>query len=243
MASGHRAVDVTDLAARLADDRELIVAELAATAGELPAVVARADATRGALVERAVAARVVAFTSADVGEDVARLVRDQDAQLALTACPDELWRTGKPSTPPSPRWSGRRATSAYWRRGTASAPAAVTVLFGAAEHDWAAAERLAWVAVATEASPLCSAATQAPERVDASRTLATASLLLQRHLGVASSPLLAEAGPEGIVVGGRRRARRGRACRRWCDRRVLRLRRATRRRRCSSFGAATVRAA
>ena len=75
----------------------------------------------------------------------------------------------------------------------------VIVPFGAAEHDWAAVELAAWVAVATEASL---AARQRRRRPSARREphARHASLLLQRHLGVASSPLLAEAGPEGIVA-------------------------------------------
>src|SRR3954452_5758603 len=71
-----------------------------------------------------------------------------------------------------------------------SAP--VLVPFGGAEHDWGALELGAWLASATKA-PLRMLGT--PE---GQRSLANASLLVQRFAGVSAEPVLAERGQAGI---------------------------------------------
>ena len=75
------------------------------------------------------------------------------------------------------------------------------VPFGGGEHDWAALELGSWLAIATS-SLLRLVGTRAdPDRGqrDASRLLADASLAVQRVVGIASEPLLAEASEEGLV--------------------------------------------
>ena len=78
--------------------------------------------------------------------------------------------------------------------------APLVVPFGGADHDWAALELGAWLAAATGAPlRLLGAGGEGEEGQDASRLLATASLLVQRFVGVAAEPLLAEPGREGLI--------------------------------------------
>jgi hypothetical protein len=73
----------------------------------------------------------------------------------------------------------------------------VLVPFSGAEHDWSAVEIGAWLAGGWHV-PLRLAG-PALEGRDASRLLASASLAVQRALGVAAEPLLVEPGPAGLV--------------------------------------------
>jgi Kef-type K+ transport system membrane component KefB len=196
--------------------RELIVARLiepprgASVRGGLQterfqlAEAARAvDRERGDLLERGVPARAVAFTSTDVGRDLAKLADREDVDLVLLDGRRPLRGEGVP----------RGAVGSVLRR----APSDVAVLvaredavvapgpdaplvvpFGGAEHDWAALELGAWLAAATGA-PLRLLGAQGEGEEDASRLLATASLLVQRFVGVAAEPLLAEPGRAGLL--------------------------------------------
>jgi hypothetical protein len=65
----------------------------------------------------------------------------------------------------------------------------VVVLFGGGEHDWAAIEIGAWIAGGRD-SPLKLAGPAKGRERDASRTLASASLAVQRVLGIAAEPVL-----------------------------------------------------
>jgi nucleotide-binding universal stress UspA family protein len=71
------------------------------------------------------------------------------------------------------------------------------VLFVGAEHDWTAVELGAWIAGA-QGVPLRLAGPTEENR-DASRLLASASLAIQRALGVAAEPMLLAPGPEELV--------------------------------------------
>jgi hypothetical protein len=77
----------------------------------------------------------------------------------------------------------------------------VLVPFGGADHDWAALELGAWVASSSGARlRLLGAAGDDAGRRDASRLLASASLVLQRLAGVPAEPLLIEPGREGVLA-------------------------------------------
>jgi hypothetical protein len=85
--------------------------------------------------------------------------------------------------------------------GTAEPSSSVYVPFGGGEHEWAALELGAWLAAAAGA-PLRLVGTKSDARGgrrDASRLLAEASLAVQRAVGVAASPLLAEAEELALV--------------------------------------------
>ncbi len=74
------------------------------------------------------------------------------------------------------------------------------VPFGGAEHEWAAVEVGAWLARATGAALRLAGTASGEADRDASRLLATASLVVQHTAGVAAEPLLVEAGADGIIT-------------------------------------------
>ena len=76
----------------------------------------------------------------------------------------------------------------------------VLVPFGGAEHDWAAVELGAWAAAATAAPLRLLGVTGGDGRRDASRLLASASLLIQRAVGVSTEPVLVARKPAEIVA-------------------------------------------
>jgi Kef-type K+ transport system membrane component KefB len=169
---------------------------LAGAANELERV-------RGDLLARGVPARAVAFTSTDVGRDLAKLADREDVDLVLLDGRRPLRGEGVPRGDVGSVL--RRAPSdvavLVAREDAEVAPgpdAPLVVPFGGAEHDWAALELGAWLSSATGAPlRLLGAAGEGEE--DASRLLATASLLVQRFVGVAAEPLLAEPGREGLL--------------------------------------------
>jgi hypothetical protein len=73
----------------------------------------------------------------------------------------------------------------------------VLVAFAGAEHDWAAVEIGAWIARARGVPLLLAGPTT--EAGDASRLLASASLAVQRALGVVAEPMLVQPGPDALV--------------------------------------------
>jgi hypothetical protein len=78
----------------------------------------------------------------------------------------------------------------------------VHVPFGGAEHDWAALELGAWIA-AGRGAPLRllgAAAVSDGGGRDASRLLASASLVVQQLAGIAAEPTLVEPGPAVIAA-------------------------------------------
>jgi DNA-binding SARP family transcriptional activator/class 3 adenylate cyclase len=199
--AGEEALEpALELAARLAEGREVIIADLVPPGVDVRAASRRMDEVRRAVKERGVAARAVAFTTSRPGADAARLARDHDAQLTLVPCPAALLADG--IVPPSLEDAFAEAPCDVAVVAPRAAPAngPVAVPFGGAEHEWAAVELGAWLSRATR-SPLQLVGSDASDDArDASRTLATASLLLQRHLGVSAEPVLAEPGPHGILA-------------------------------------------
>src|SRR5712692_8344828 len=177
--------------------RELILARLT-SADELVGATALLNDRRAALADRGVAARAAAFTSAEPGNDLVRLASEQDVDLLLLEC-----------SPEDDALEGELAAA------LAAAPCDVALLaganrpleperpvlvpFGGAEHDWAAVEVAAWIAGALGAPlKLLGSAGDAGRR-DASRLLASASLIVQRAVGIPTEPLLVAPGAAGIV--------------------------------------------
>jgi hypothetical protein len=139
--------------------------------------------------------RAAAFASTRPGRDVVRLAAEQDVDLLLLEgglTPDtEIVLESAPcdvALMPEPREvepiGGKRA---------------VLVPFTGAEHDWAAVELAAWIARAHGAPLRLAGSAAGPDGRDASRLLASASLIVQRVVGITTAPLLVEPGPEGIV--------------------------------------------
>jgi DNA-binding SARP family transcriptional activator len=171
-----------ELVAPLADDaRELLLVELAADAADL--------ARRSAALEpfSDAGTRVASFTSTDPDADLVRLAREQEAELLVVAglsppaaAPCDVAVAPRPELPFRP-------------------DAPVLVPFGGGREEWAALELGAWLARA-HGLPLRLLGPEASEtRRDASRTLAAASLALQRFAGTAAEPVLVAPGAEGIL--------------------------------------------
>ena len=161
------------------------------------------DATNAAakarleLLQRGVAARSVALTSARPGQDLVKLAAAEEVDLVLVDGRRPLLGVGVP----------RGDVGALLRESPADVAVLVAreqgvvlpgpdkpvlVPFGGAEHDWAALELGAWLAAATKA-PL-----QLLGTAEGQRSLANASLLVQRFAGVTAEPVLAEPGEAGV---------------------------------------------
>ena len=174
--------------------RDLILAgvverERLARAGE--ALAHRRDELR----RRGLDARAAVFTSQEPGREVARLAAEQDVDLVLLGggpahhahdvlerapCDVALLLGGK--IPP------------------AVGPAhPVLVPFVGADHDWAAVELGAWVARAQDAQVRLVGVAGSPEGRDASRLLASASLIVQRLAGITVATELVDAGDDALV--------------------------------------------
>jgi DNA-binding SARP family transcriptional activator len=181
-------------------DREVILAALIGVPGQLGEAAGGLDTLCGPLAARGIEARAAAFTSTTPGADAARLANEQDVDLILVSAGPELLED---------------AALADLLRGApcdvgvlaGEAPAAGPILvpFAGAEHDWSAIELGAWLAGGWQV-PLRLAGPAAEGGKDASRLLASASLAVQRALGVAAEPLLVQPGPEALVDAAREAA-------------------------------------
>jgi Kef-type K+ transport system membrane component KefB len=163
------------------------------------------ERVRGELLARNVPTRAVAFTSTDAGRDLAKLADRENVDLVLLDGRRPLRGDGVPRGPVGEvlRKAPSDVAVLVAREDAVVAPgpdSPIVVPFGGAEHDWAALELGAWLAASTGAPlRLLGATAEGEGGDDASRLLATASLLVQRFVGVAAEPLLAEAGREGLV--------------------------------------------
>jgi DNA-binding SARP family transcriptional activator len=195
---------VAEPLARSEAPHELIVNRLVDPPGKelREATVALAE-LRSELLERRIASRTAAFTSADRVRDLVRTATDQNVDLLLADCPmavlgGELPEDVRRLLDEAPCDVALLVARAGEGPG---AGRAVVVPFGGAEHDWAALELAAWIASATGA-PLVLAGTagdvEAGQR-DASRLLAVASMMVQGLVGVVAEPLLVEPGAAGLV--------------------------------------------
>jgi DNA-binding SARP family transcriptional activator len=176
--------------------RELVLARIVPR-DELSDTAAALGEARRELGARGRCVRVAAFSSSSPGDDVIRLVEQQETDLLLLAV------DGDPL-------AGRlasvfdRATSdvaSLIEGGGPLGAGPIVVPFGAFEHDWAALELGAWAAAALDRPlRLVGAADAAPEGRDASRMLADASLIVQHTAGVVAEPLLGPPGREGVAA-------------------------------------------
>jgi DNA-binding SARP family transcriptional activator len=190
------------LAAR--DGEELIVAALVDDREQLGDALARVHAVRTDAVARGVTARAAAFVTADRGADVVRLAAEQDAALLLIEAPEALLASGAIEGHLDTILAGAVCDVgivAGPARPSAGAGAAILVPFAGHEHDWSAIELGSWLATARD-SPLRlvgARGDQAAGQRDASRLLSSASLALQRGVGVAAESLLVRPGTEDML--------------------------------------------
>jgi DNA-binding SARP family transcriptional activator len=180
-----------------AQPRELIVARLLADTGALGNTAAALNARCASLSANA---RTAVFTTDDLARDTLRLARTYDVELALLAFPrvaGELPDDLAEILEGSPADVAMLAGSVDVTRGDG-----VFVPFGGGDHDWAALELGAWLALWTN-EPLRLVGTSADprrERRDASRLLADASVSVQRVVGVETEPLLTDPTEDALVA-------------------------------------------
>jgi DNA-binding SARP family transcriptional activator len=194
-------VGLAELLARTRPAREVILARLTAPEA-MGAAAALLNSRREALTSRGVAARTAVFTSSEPGDDLVRLAAEQNTDLLLADC--ELTETLEADLATALDRAPCDVALLVRKEGADLGPAAdrpVLVPFGGADHDWAAVEVGAWIARAGGASLLLAGAEGDPGlgKRDASRLLASASLLVQRAVGVVTEPLLVPRGPEGVI--------------------------------------------
>jgi hypothetical protein len=143
---------------------------------------------------------VAAFTTADRGADAVRLAAEQDAAVLVLAAPGDALRSGAIRGDLQTVLAGAvcdvvvLAGSEY---DTTTSAAPVLVPFAGHDHDWAAVEVGAWLAGDV---PLRLLGVRGEGGRDASRLLASASLALQRGMGVATEPVLVGAGPDAVIA-------------------------------------------
>ena len=126
--------------------------------------------------------------------DAARLATEQDVDLVLVDAP-----AGLLEDPDLGDLLRSAPCDVAVLTGGEPAPGPVLVPFAGTDHDWCAIELGAWLAGSWQV-PLRLAGPAVEGGRDASRLLASASLAVQRALGVAAEPLLVEPGPEALVA-------------------------------------------
>jgi hypothetical protein len=184
--------------------REVIIAILTSADG-LAAASRLANERRSEINDRGVAGRAATFTSTSAGNDLVRLTSEQDVDLLLLDVhPDDDVLTGELGTvlEVAPCDVGLLCGDAAPDPGPEHP---IIVPFGAAEHEWTAVEVAAWIAAASGAGLMLVGSEGNPmaEERDASRLLASASLLVQRAVGVSTEPLLVKPGAAGVVSAAR----------------------------------------
>jgi Kef-type K+ transport system membrane component KefB len=157
------------------------------------------------LMQKGIAARSVAFTSADPGADLVRLSKSEEVDLLLMDGRRPLLGEGVPRGDVGTVLREAECDVAVLvaREGQSVVPtpeAGVLVPFGGAEHDWAALELGAWIAARTGAPlRMLGAVGEGDEPTRVTRLLGDASLLVQQYAGISAEPVVAEGGREGVV--------------------------------------------
>jgi DNA-binding SARP family transcriptional activator len=190
----HLAELARGLAAQL--QREVIVVRAVPSPEELAAASTTLAERREDLVAKGIAARSAVFTSEEPAEDVLRLTAEQDVALLLVDAPRRMLEDDVLA-----ELLGRAPCDVGVLVARERADGPVLVPFAGAEHDWAAIEIAAWAAKATEVVIRLAGPTVDPtgQGRDASRMLASASLAVQRALGVRIEPVLVSPGPDELV--------------------------------------------
>jgi DNA-binding SARP family transcriptional activator len=179
--------------------RELIIARLVEDETELDRAASALNARRAALD---VVARTAAFTSVEPARDILRLATTYDVELVLLDAPTDLDAERLSEDPAAILERSPADVALVLGAADFSQGGGVFVPFGGSEHDWAALELGACLCSITGA-PLRLVGTKADPRRgrrDASRLLADASIAVQRVVGVATEPLLADPTKESLAA-------------------------------------------
>jgi DNA-binding SARP family transcriptional activator len=144
-----------------------------------------------------VVARVAAFSTPTPGNDLVKFATHHDVAMILAhggSIEGGRWRTVISELLSSAACD----VVLSFPRDDPPSGTAVLVPFGGGEHDWAALELAAHLARLTDA-PLVLAGAAGQGGADASRTLAVASLIVQRTFGVVPEPVIVPSGAAGIL--------------------------------------------
>jgi DNA-binding SARP family transcriptional activator len=178
--------------------RELVVVHTVTAASSLGPATSHLNEHRERLRADGVEARVAAFTSVTPGIDLARLADDHGVDLLLVDAPSGLLEDGRLLT-----LLERAPCDVGVLVGGNAGDGPVLVPFAGAEHDWAAVELGAWLARNRNSPLRLAGASTGVDGGDASRLLASASLAIQRALGVSTEPVLVDPSPEALVAAAR----------------------------------------
>jgi len=174
--------------------REVIIARLVADRGDLAATAASLKRLGEALSGRGIVARSAVFTSDSPGSDTSRLAAEQDVDLVLVAAP-----AAQLDDPDLGDLLRSAPCDVAVLTGGDPVVGPVLVPFAGTDHDWSAIELGAWLAGSWQGS-LRLAGPAVDGGRDSSRLLASASLAVQRALGVAAEPFLVDPGPDALVA-------------------------------------------
>jgi DNA-binding SARP family transcriptional activator len=174
--------------------KEVILTRAVPDPSDLAPATATLHERRAALQAAGVSARAAAFVSSTPAEDVVRLAIEQEVDLVLLDGSSEPLRD-----PLLTHLLTSAPCDVAIVVGSEVRSGPVLVPFVGAEHDWAAIELGAWAAGALGVSLLIAGPLRGPDGRDASRLLASASLAVQRTLGVAAEPLLLEPGRDTLL--------------------------------------------
>jgi DNA-binding SARP family transcriptional activator len=192
--AGDRMGELATLAGTLArrPPRELIIARAIVRGADLGGAAEELRELQRTLETDGVIARTAAFSTDRPGQDLARIAAEQEVDLVVVDAPEGLLD--------DPMLADLLLTAPCDVAIALGSPARGPVLvpFSGADHDWSAIEIGAWLALARD-DPLWLAGPQEGER-DASRLLASASLALQRAVGVTAEPRLLEPGVDSLVA-------------------------------------------
>jgi hypothetical protein len=186
--------EALEVCAPLATTRhELVLLGTAAASADLGAVVADTERQADEARRRGLEPRVAAFVAGDAGRDVARLASHLDVALTIRSVGDGDPFDGDTAA----LLDALPCDVALVRSGEAPAGGAVLAAFGGSDHDWAAIELAAWWASASgDVLELFGAEPEVGG--GASRSLATAAVLVQRLVGVATRPVVGRPGAGGV---------------------------------------------
>jgi Kef-type K+ transport system membrane component KefB len=165
----------------------------------------RVNFARLELMEKGIAARSLAFSSADPGADLVELATNEGVDLLLLDGRRPLLGEGVPRGDVGTVLDKADCDVGVLvaREDARIAPgpdAPVVVPFGGAEHDWASLELAAWIAAQTHAPlKLLGAAGETDESTKVTRMLGDAGLLVRQYAGIDAQPVLADRSAGALV--------------------------------------------
>ena len=186
------------------DDRELVITRLlapvtgSAASEQVRRVTAALVERRDQLQNRGATVRVAAFSSRSPSVDLVKLCKHQDADMLLIDGAPALLG-GRFGVIDQLFKDATCDVALHLARAEPSGHARIVVPFSGSDHDWAALELGVLLARGSTASLALLGVEDADDHRDASRLLATASLIIQRISSVVAEPVLLPPGSAGIL--------------------------------------------